>query len=73
MLSLYFCGKIETTNFDVYCEVVNIANEIINRAHYDKELNELFLKCSNKYSFTKLKKIKDNNKKKYSKILKKYA
>ena len=73
MLAIYFCGKIETTDFDTYCEVVNMANEIINRTHCDKELNELFSKCSHKYSFTELKRIKDNNKSKYSKILKKYT
>ena len=57
----------------VYCEIVNMANIIINRNRYDKELNDLFLKCSSKYSFTELKKIKDNNKKKYNRIIKKYT
>ena len=65
--------SIESTDFDTYCEVVNMATEIINRSHCDKELNELFSKCSHKYSFTELKRIKDNNKSKYSKILKKYT
>lgn len=73
MLSVYFCGKIEITDFNVYCEIVNMANIIINRNRYDKELNDLFLKCSSKYSFTELKKIKDNNKKKYNRIIKKYT
>lgn len=72
MLSMYFCGKIETTNFDIYCEIVKMANEIINRTRFDKELNELFLKCSHKYSFTELKKIKDNNKEKFFELQKEY-
>lgn len=72
MLAIYFCGKIEIENFDIYCEIVKIANEIINRNHFDKELNDLYLKSSHAYTFTNLKKIKDHDKDKYKKILEKY-
>ena len=72
LISIYFCGQIEMTNYDIYCEVVNMANNIIDRSHQDEELNRLFLKCSHRYSFTKLKKIKDTNGDRYNRILKKY-
>lgn len=71
-LSLYFCGKIEIENINVYNKIITIANEIIGRNRVDKELHDLFNKCSDKYTFTELKKIKDNNMNKYRKILHKY-
>ena len=73
LISIYFCAQIEMTNYDIYCEVVNMANKIIDRLHQDEELNRLFLKCSHKYSFTKLKEIKDTDTKRYNRIIKKYS
>ncbi|MDD4532287.1 MAG: hypothetical protein PHW22_02515 [Bacilli bacterium] len=72
LLSLYFCGTIEIKSFDTYSKIVTIADEILGRSYYDKELRELYLKCFKEYTFTELKDYKDHNHTIYQEIKKKY-
>lgn len=73
LLALYYCGTIEMQSFDTYSKIVLIANEILGRSYYDKDLHDLYLKCSKKFTFTQLKDYKDHNPAHYLEIKKKYT
>ncbi|MGM9858906.1 MAG: radical SAM protein [Bacilli bacterium] len=73
ILATYFCGKIEINNFDSYCLIVNLVDSINSRNKCDEDLKQLYKKCSNEFTFTELKKIKDNNQSEYKKIHQKYS
>ncbi|MFA6830071.1 MAG: hypothetical protein WCR67_05160 [Bacilli bacterium] len=70
-LSLKFCGTIEIESYDIYCEIVKVAEDILKKSYLDNELNYVYQKCKTKYTFTELKKIKDNDYQKFLELKRK--
>lgn len=61
ILSMKFCGTIEIMSFDIYTDIVKISNNILLRSYKNKELDFVYNKYKNKYKFTELKQIMDND------------
>lgn len=56
-----FCGNIEIKAFDIYQEIVDIANTILWRSYKDEALDNVYKNNKEKYSFTELKDLKDHH------------
>ncbi|MCM1130365.1 MAG: radical SAM protein [Roseburia sp.] len=70
-LAVYFCASVELTDIEVYKKMLMESQQVIFRNNVDKELS-LIAKTSSKYTYTKLKFLKDKKPIKYARIKRKF-
>lgn len=65
LLALEFIGKLVNNHFDLYCKIIEEGTKIIGRYLADIELKEVYEKNKDIFKFSELKKIKDEDYKRF--------